>query len=136
MPIVPSVAMNGSIFPTVVISPFASPQSAPATMVKTTATASISAGSAMMAEFIKRIIRLATKATIDPTERSRSPDEMTKVAPTAMMAMKALRVATLARLVMPMKFGLTSAPTTSSSASAANGATALRSISRQERRLI
>src|SRR5690606_24302902 len=57
-----------------------------------------------------------------------------KVAPTAMMAMKALRVATLARLVMPMKFGLTSAPTISRSRSAAKGATARRSTSRQLRR--
>ena len=40
---------------------------------------------------MKRIITLATKATIDPTDRSRSPDEITKVAPTAMIAMKALR---------------------------------------------
>lgn len=136
MPIVPSVAMNGSILPTVVIRPFARPHSEPATMVKTTATTSIKAGFAMAPEFISRIIRLATKATIEPTDRSRSPADITKVAPTAMMAMKALRVATLARLVMPMKLGLTKAPTISSSARATKGATARRSTSRQDRRRI
>ena len=48
--------------------------------------------------FMKMIIRLATKAVIEPTDRSSPPAEMTKVPPTATMAMKALRVATLTRL--------------------------------------
>ncbi len=63
MPIVPSVAMKGSILPTVVISPLASPQTLPATTAKRTAAVSISAGSAITPEFMNRIIRLATKAT-------------------------------------------------------------------------
>ena len=126
--------MNGSIRPTVVIRPFARPHSEPAITAKRTAAVSIRAGSAMTPEFMNRIIRLATKATIAPTDRSRSPEEMTKVAPIAMMAMKALRVATLARLFRPMKFGLTIAPRIRSSTKAAKGATARRSISRQFRR--
>ncbi len=129
MPIVPSVAMKGSMRPTVVTSPLSSPQAAPARMANTTAAASIRCGSAIAPEFMNRIIRLATKASMEPTDRSRSPDEMTKVAPTAMIATKALRVATFARLSMPMKFGLVSAPSTRSSASATKGATARRSIS-------
>jgi hypothetical protein len=135
MPIVPSVAMNGSILPTVVMRPLRSPQAPPMTTVSAIAAVSMSAGSAMAPEFMKRIMIEATKATIEPTDRSRSPEEMTKVAPTATIAMKALRVATFARLVMPMKLGFTSAPTMSSSASAAKGATALRSTSRQLRPL-
>ncbi|MNT74297.1 hypothetical protein D3C72_2131050 [compost metagenome] len=51
-----------------------------------------------------------------------------------MMAMKAERVATLARLVRPMKFGLTIAPMIKSRSRAAKGATALKSTSRQVRR--
>ena len=134
MPIVPSVAMKGSILPTVVIRPLARPQSEPMTMASAMAAAIIRPGSAIAPEFMNRIIRLATKATIDPTERSRSPDEMTKVAPTAMIAMKAERVATLARLLSPMKLGFTRAPTISRISSAAKGATARRSTSRQIRR--
>ncbi len=38
---------------------------------------SISMGSATAPEFMNRIIRLATKATIEPTERSSPPDEIT-----------------------------------------------------------
>ncbi|MNL37633.1 hypothetical protein D3C87_1597910 [compost metagenome] len=46
-----------------------------------------------------------------------------------MMAMKALRVTTFSRLSIPMKFGLATAPRTSSKASATKGATARRSQS-------
>ncbi len=35
------------------------------------------------------IMMPVTKAAIEPTERSSPPEEITKVAPTAMMAMKA-----------------------------------------------
>ena len=48
--------------------------------------------------FMNMIMTPVTKAVIEPTERSSPPDEMTKVAPTAMIAMKALRVMTLLRL--------------------------------------
>ncbi len=47
------------------------------------------------------------KAAIEPTDRSSPPEEITKVAPTAMMAMKALRATTLLRLVADKKSGLT-----------------------------
>ena len=82
---------------------------------------------------MNKIIRLATKATIEPTDKSRSPDEITKVAPTAISAIKALRVATLARLFRLMKLEFTIAPSSSSKASATNGATARRSTSCQRR---
>ena len=134
MPIVPSVAMKGSMRPTVVIRPLARPQSAPMPIASSMAATSIRNGLAIMPLFKNMIVRLATKATIEPTERSRPPAEMTKVAPTAMIAMKALRVSTLERLSMPRKFGLTKLPSTSSSASATKGATARRSTSRQDRR--
>lgn len=83
---VPSVAMNGSILPTVTMTPFARPHSSPVT----TAIA-IPAGMAQRPRlgaimFMNMMVMPAMKATIEPTDRSRPPDEMTNVAPTAMMA--------------------------------------------------
>ncbi|MNT38970.1 hypothetical protein D3C72_1751840 [compost metagenome] len=77
MPMVPSVAMKGSIRPTVVMSPLTSPQVAPSTSANIVAPINISTGSAMTPLFMNRIIRLATKATIEPTERSSPPDDIT-----------------------------------------------------------
>src|SRR3954451_20591384 len=129
---VPSVAMNGSMLPAVVIRPLARPQIAPMTMASAIATTSIVAGSAITPLFMNMIVRLATNATMEPTDRSRPPADITKVAPTAMMAMKALRVMTFKRLSMPMKFGFAIAPSISSRTSATNGATARRSMSFQD----
>ena len=47
---------------------------------------------------------------MEPTDRSSPPPAMTKVAPTAMMAMKAERVTTLSRFDAVRKSGLISAP--------------------------
>ena len=49
---------------------------------------------------------------------------MTKVWPTAIVAMNVLRASTLVMFSRPRKRGLTSTPNTHSSASAMNGATA------------
>src|SRR5437016_7896359 len=129
---VPSVAMNGSMLPAVVIRPLARPQPAPMTMASAIATTSIIAGSAITPLFMNMIVRLATNATMEPTDRSRPRADITKVAPTAMMAMKALRVMTLSRLSMLMKFGFAIAPSIRRRASATNGATARRSMSFQD----
>src|SRR3954462_15145508 len=132
MPMVPSVAMNGSMLPAVVIRPLASPHAAPMTMASAIATTSIVAGSAMTPLFMNMIVRLATNATIEPTDRSRPPADITNVAPTAMMAMKALRVMTFSRLSTLMKFGFAIAPSIRRSASATKGAAARRSMSFQD----
>ena len=102
--------MNGSMLPAVVIRPLARPQAAPMTMASATAKTSIVAGSAITPLFMNMIIRLATNATMEPTDRSKPPADITKVAPTAMMATKALRVMTLRRLSMLMKFGFAIVP--------------------------
>ncbi len=83
MPMVPSVAMNGSMRPRVVMSPLARPQAAPMATASAPATMSMVIGSLIEPPFMNRIIRLATNAVMAPTERSRPPAEMTKVAPTA-----------------------------------------------------
>src|SRR5690554_3358923 len=67
------------------------------------------------------IMMPVTKAIIDPTDRSRHPDEMTKVAPTAIMAMKADRVTTFEMFVSVAKFEFTSMPTSNTIPSAMKG---------------
>ena len=122
---VPSVTMNGSILPMVMIAPFSSPASAPTPRATTTPAASIAVSPSIAPELRNRIMILATSAAIDPTDRSSPPAEMTNVAPTAMMAMNEERVRTLSRLSTDRKLGLTSAPRRNSAASARNGATAV-----------
>src|SRR5690606_15259806 len=110
MPMVPSVAMNGSIFPTVTINPLTKPQAAPTsrpTMAPTNIALAPIEGSS---RFIVKIMMPVTNAIIEPTERSRQRDEMTKVAPMAMMAMKEERVMTLARFVAVAKLEFTMTP--------------------------
>src|SRR5450755_2500210 len=124
--------MNGSMLPAVVIRPLARPQAEPMTMASAIATAIIVAGSAITPLFMNMIVRLATNATMEPTDRSRPPADITKVAPTAMMAMKALRVTTFNRLSILMKFGFAIAPSIRRRASARKGATARRSMSFQD----
>src|SRR5690625_6657009 len=68
-----------------------------------------------------RIMMPVTKAIIDPTDRARQRDEITKVAPTAMMAIKAERVTTLAMLVPVAKFEFSKVPTRITTANAMNG---------------
>src|SRR5690606_36002376 len=68
------------------------------------------------------IMMPVTNAIMEPTERSSPPEEMTKVAPTAMIAMKADRVITLIRFAPEVKFELISAPRRTITASAMNGA--------------
>src|SRR5688500_10508905 len=68
------------------------------------------------------IMMPVTKAIIEPMDRSSPPDAITKVAPTAMIAMKALRVTTLIRLADAMKFEFTSPPKSRITASAMKGA--------------
>ncbi|AEQ08180.1 Hypothetical protein BMNI_I0552 [Brucella melitensis NI] len=77
MPMVPSVAMKGSMPPTVVMIPFSRPQAAPTTSASMTAAMSISTGSAIIPLFMNKIMMLATKATIAPTDKSSPPDEIT-----------------------------------------------------------
>ena len=61
--------------------------------------------------FMIRIIEPAIRAAIDPTDRSMPPEMITKVAPTAMMPIKAARVSTLDRLETVRKSGLSSVAT-------------------------
>ena len=85
-------------------------------------------------ELRNRIVRPETKAAIAPTERSSPPPVMTSVCPTAIVAMNVLRASTLVMLSKLRKRGLTSAPSTQSSASARNGATAPRLIAPRAQR--
>ncbi len=92
--------MKASIPARVTNSPLIAPATSPApsasaTPIPITAIPAPIAGSTV---FIARIISPATKAAIDPTDRSSPPAVMTKVMPTAMMPMKADRAATLVRL--------------------------------------
>ena len=100
MPIVPSVRMNASIPARVIRMPLTKPAASP-----------VNSASAMpiritgnpppmlsVSMFITRIISPATKAAIDPTDRSSPPAVMTKVMPIAMMPMKADRASTLVML--------------------------------------
>ena len=125
MPIVPSVTMNGSILPSVVVRPLNRPQSAPTASDSAIAATISSVVFSISPEFRNRIVRPETKAAIAPTERSSPPPVMTSVCPTAIVAMNVLRARTLVRLSKLRKRGLASAPSTQISASARNGATAL-----------
>ncbi len=120
--------MNGSMPPCVTIRPLAKPQAAPTTIDSVTATAMSRIGFARRPVFRNRMSRLATKATIEPTDRSRPPAVITNVAPTAITAINALCVATFRRLPTVRKRSLDRAPRTRRNASATKGATARRSI--------
>ncbi len=100
MPIDPSVTMNASIPIFEIRKPFSSPAARPASSA-THMPARIS-GTPMpsvgIIAFIAMIITPATKAAIEPTERSIPPAVMTKVMPTAMMPIKADRASTLVTL--------------------------------------
>src|SRR5690606_6817471 len=121
IPIVPKVAMNGSIFPTVTIRPLSRPQPAPTNRPTTAPTQIALDPNEGSSRFIVRIMMPVTKAIIDPTERSRQREEMTKVAPMAMMAMNAERVITFARLVAVAKLEFTKTPASMTTARAING---------------
>ena len=109
MPMVPSVTMKGSMRPKVTIRPFARPQAALTAMA-----ASMPSGERAHSPPPRllrvRIIMPAVSAAMEPTERSSPPPAITKVAPTAMMAMKAERVTTFSRFDAVRKSGLMSAP--------------------------
>ena len=122
---VPSVTMNGSILPSVVVRPLNRPQSAPTASDSVMAATMRSVVFSISPEFRNRIVRPETKAAIAPTERSRPPPVMTNVCPTAIVAMNVLRAMTLVRLSKLRKRGLASPPRAQISASARNGATAL-----------
>lgn len=122
MPIVPSVTMKGSIRPTVTISPLKRPHSAPTSSATPAPIGIAQAPKAGARWFIAMIMIPVTKAIIEPTDRSSPPDEITKVAPTAIIAMKALRVMTLIRLADDTKLGFTSAPNSTITARAMKGA--------------
>ena len=128
---VPSVTMNGSILPSVVVTPLNSPQRAPTASDSAIAATISSVAFAISPEFRNRISRPATKAAIAPTDRSSPPPVMTSVCPTAIVAMKVLRARTLVRLSMLRKRELANAPRTQIRPSARNGATATRLIRRR-----
>src|SRR4051812_38579654 len=67
------------------------------------------------------IIAPAISAAIEPTDRSMPPETITKVMPTAMMPMKAVRVSTFIMLSMVAKSGFSSAPAMHSRTSARTG---------------
>src|SRR5690606_14005777 len=121
MPMVPSAAMNGSIFPTVTIKPFSRPHSAPTSMQEPAPMKLEVAPNVGAKWFITRIMMPVTNAIMDPTDRSRQPDEMTKVAPMAMMAMKADRVTTLAMFVPVAKLEFSRMPTSTTTPRAMKG---------------
>ena len=132
MPMVPRVTMKGSMRPNVTTRPLARPQAA----LTATATAMPSARVSTPPEpapFSVRIITPATRAAMEPTERSSPPPAITKVAPIAMMAMKAERVTTLRRFAGSRKLGLTRAPSARSAASAMKGESARMSTVGQRR---
>ena len=100
MPIVPSVTMNASMLALAISTPLIPPATRPVRSAITmparmTGTPMPIAG---IKAFIARIITAATKAAIEPTERSMPPAVMTNVMPTAMMPMKADRASTLVTL--------------------------------------
>ena len=123
MPSEPKVTMNGSIRPAVTSMPLAAPPTAPiarpATMPRAmTAQPVPSEGTALL---MMMMIMPAVKAAIEPTERSRPPEVMTKVAPTAMMPMKEARATMLEMLLMVRKLPLSHVPRMASSSSATIG---------------
>ena len=124
MPMVPSVTMNGSIRPNVTIRPLARPQAALKRNGAQSCRARACLRRAPPTLLSVRIITPATSAAMEPTERSSPPPEITKVAPTAMMAMKAERVTTFMRLETVRKSGLMREPATTSTKRAMNGESA------------
>src|SRR5690625_1462689 len=130
MPMVPSVTMKGSILPTVTIRPFSNPQAAPTANPTTAPTKIALAPIDGSRWFMVRIMMPVTNAIMDPTDKSRHPDEITNVAPTAIMAIKAERVTTLLMLVSVAKLLLTKIPATMTSARAINGPMAAHRIRR------
>ena len=112
MPSVPSVTMNGSMRPLVISKPCASPNTAPSSSAKTMPMVTTTYGELIdvLMPFISRIIAPAISAAIEPTDRSMPPEMMTKVMPTAMMPMKAVRVSTFRTLSAVAKSGLSAQP--------------------------
>ena len=81
MPIVPSVTMNGSILPIVVVRPLNRPQSAPTASDSAIARDDQQRRVLDQPRVEEQDLRPATKAAIEPTERSRPPPVMTSVSP-------------------------------------------------------
>src|SRR5690606_39344204 len=71
--------------------------------------------------FMTMIMTPEMNAAMDPTDKSMPPAMMTKVAPTAMMPMNALRARTLVTLAADRKLGFTQAPSATRSTSAHKG---------------
>ena len=69
MPIVPSVTMNGSILPSVVVRPLNSPHSAPTPSDSAIAATISSVVFSISPELRNRIIRPETSAAIEPTDK-------------------------------------------------------------------
>ena len=74
-----------------------------------------------MAAFITIIIAPEITAAMEPTERSIPPAVITKVAPTAMMPIKAERVRRLEILPSEAKAGLSASPNKHNAISATSG---------------
>ena len=108
MPIVPRVTIKASIFPLVVRKPLMKPAPMPRISEQPMPSSTVQMDAPMLstAAFMMMIIMPAMKAAMEPTERSIPPAVITKVAPTAMMPIKAERVSKLVTLPSPRKSGL------------------------------
>ena len=116
--IVPSVAMNGGIFPTETSSPFAVPPTAPTPAAITPAITAAHSGETGSA-FIPRIESTPERASSEPTERSMPPAAMTNVMPSAIMPLYDTCRMMLTRFWTLRKLSLETQQTISSRTSAA-----------------
>src|SRR5438067_4791477 len=125
MPSVPRVTMKGSIRPRVTSRPCTTPNAAPSASANATPNSTIVSGAIGWllppSAFMATIITPAISAAIEPTDRSMPPDTTTKVMPTAMMPMKAVRVSTFIRLSRVAKSGFSALPRMHSMTSAMTG---------------
>src|SRR5215218_4743498 len=94
------VAMNGGRLPRVISSPFVSPASAPAPIPSASA-----ATSGRLATTLAQPKTIPASPKTLPTERSMPPETITKVWPRARMAITAIWVPTLKRLLKVRKYG-------------------------------
>src|SRR6056297_6026 len=132
MPSVPSVTMNGSILPRVMVMPLNVPAASPNSSANTMPSPSTASGGSPVASiaFMNRIMAPARNAAMEPTERSIPPAMITNVEPTAMMPMNALRVSTLKMFVDDRNAGFISEPTITSATRPRSGVSVCQGIRR------
>ena len=118
--------MNASIPTLDIRNPLTSPAASPAASATSipASTSGTPMPSAGIIAFIAMIITPATKAAMDPTDRSMPPAVMTKVMPTAMMPMKADRASTFVTLPALRKLEFSDAPRMISAIRASRGPSA------------